>query len=270
MEKDRLSSVFNNKKTKNRPSFISYITGGDPDCESSLLVIDTLVQSGIDVLEIGIPFSDPLADGEANQLAAQRALKAGMTTEKIIELISNIRKKYEQLPIVVYSYLNPIAFAYEFNDFCRKIKEAGADALLVLDLIPEEGQEYKKIIENNGLGIVSLVTPNTEEERAKKLTDFASSFIYYVSREGVTGERTSFAGNVKNKVSALREYTEIPIVVGFGISTPAHVKEASETGVNGIVVGSAIVRKVQGIAENKNSFKDLENFVKSLVESITD
>jgi tryptophan synthase alpha chain len=264
----RLNTLFSNLNVEKRAAFIAYITAGDPDYDSCLDIVDVLVESGVDILELGIPFSDPLADGEANQLAAQRALISGMTPLKVLDLVSGIRKKHKELPIVLYTYLNPVAYACGFRDFCEKSVKAGVDSLLILDLTPEEGTECRKIIDETGLSIAALAAPTTKEIRLDLITNFASSFVYYVSREGVTGARKEFASDVSRKIKMIKRHSSLPVVVGFGISTPEHVKTAAESGVDGVVVGSAIVRKIEALAEGRGSFKDLGSFVKTLTSAL--
>ena len=262
MRINRIKETF----SKNKTSFIAYATAGDPSYEDCLKVVDALVDGGIDILELGIPFSDPLADGETNQLSAQRALESGMTPARCLSLVQDIRKKHTDLPIIFYTYLNLVAYAQDFDVFCKAAVEAGLDALLLLDLIPEESDEYKKTAEKNGLGLVALVAPNTAEKRIQKIADYASSFIYYVSQEGVTGERTDFASNVEPKVKMIKTHTVLPVVVGFGISKPEHVKVAAGSGVDGVVVGSAIVKRIQQFAENNGTVENVKEFVQTLTE----
>jgi tryptophan synthase alpha chain len=264
----RLDTLFSNLKVKNKSAFIAYITAGDPDYSTCLDVVDVLVRAGVDILELGIPFSDPLADGEANQLAAQRALNSGMTPLKVLDLVSDIRKKHKDIPIVLYTYLNPVAFACEFKDFCEKSVVSGVDSLLLLDLTPEEGEDYRKVIDETGLSLVALVAPTTLESRLDLISSFASAFIYYVSREGVTGARNDFASDVGRKIEAIKRHSDLPVVVGFGISTPEHVKMAVKSGVDGVVVGSAIVRKVEALADGSGSLENLDHFVKELTTTL--
>ncbi|MCF7791463.1 MAG: tryptophan synthase subunit alpha [Victivallales bacterium] len=265
MGKSNIKRFFTNRE---KPAFIAYITAGDPTYEKSIEIVDALVKGGIDMLELGIPFSDPLADGEVNQRSAQRALNSGMTPERCIKLVNDIKAKHKDLPVIFYTYLNLAAYAQDFKKFCAAVNGAGLDGLLLLDLIPEESREYREEAEKNGLGLVALVAPNTKEQRIKKITDYASCFVYYVSREGVTGKRKGFAENVEKKINIIRKYTDLPVVVGFGISSPEHVKAAAESGVDGIVVGSAIVSKIQKIADNTGTVESLKKFVSSLTEPL--
>lgn len=272
----RISSVFKKCRDENRKAFVAYIAAGDPDFNTSLKIVDALVEAGIDILELGVPFSDPLADGEANQLAAARALDSGMTPGKVLEMACEIRKKHSDLPLVLFTYLNPIAYSAEkcFATFCKEAVEAEIDAILPLDLPPEEhdeewkdGVSYKKTIRDSGLPVVSLIAPTTPVERLPLLTSNADAFIYYVSKEGVTGEGDSFSAGFAEKIDNIKKNTDLPVVVGFGISTPEHVKAAIGTGVDGVVVGSAIVRKIEAMANGTQSLQDVKDFVSSMTEA---
>ncbi len=262
--KNRINSIFDICKSQNRAAFVAYITAGDPDFETSIKVANALAEAGVDILELGVPFSDPLADGEANQLASERALKSGMTSIKVLDQACEIRKKHKNLPIVLFTYMNPIAYSGDFKKFCSRAVASGVDAILPLDLPPEEDSEFRKTIAQSGLATVSLIAPTTPKDRIRILAERAGAFIYYVSREGVTGEGSSFSANFAETIAEIKKHTDLPVVVGFGISTPEHVKAASSTGVDGVVVGSAIVRKVEALANGKGTLKQIKNFVKSM------
>jgi tryptophan synthase alpha chain len=264
---NRFNNIFTSCKSRKRAAFVAYITAGDPDFETSIKVADTLAEAGVDILELGVPFSDPLADGEANQLASERALKSGMTSIKVLDEAREIRKKHKDLPIVLFTYMNPIAYSGDFRKFCSRAVASGVDAILPLDLPPEEDSEFRKIIDQSGLRVVSLIAPTTPKDRIKILAERAGAFIYYVSREGVTGEGNSFSANFAETIAEIKKHTDLPVVVGFGISTPEHVKAASSTGVDGVVVGSAIVRKVEALANGKGTLKQIKDFVKIMRDS---
>ncbi|MFA6569025.1 MAG: tryptophan synthase subunit alpha [Victivallales bacterium] len=259
-----IKDVFEKCKSQNRAAFVAYITAGDPDFETSIKVTDALAEAGVDILELGVPFSDPLADGEANQLASERALKSGMTSMKVLDEAREIRKKHKNLPIVLFTYMNPIAYSGDFKKFCDRAVASGVDAILPLDLPPEEDSEFREIIDQSGLAAVSLIAPTTPKNRIKILAERAGAFIYYVSREGVTGEGNSFSANFAETISEIKRHTDLPVVVGFGISTPEHVKAASSTGVDGVVVGSAIVRKVEALSNGKGTLKQIEDFARAM------
>lgn len=263
-----ITAAFKNAAAQKRAAFVAYVTAGDPDFETSLKVIDNLVKAGIDILELGVPFSDPLADGEANQLAAVRALNSGMTSTKVLDLAAEIRKKYRGLPIVLFTYMNPVAYGGDYKAFCSKAALSGVDAVLPLDMPPEEAGDYRKELDDAGLKIVSLVAPTSDEKRIRILAKHANAFIYYVCREGVTGERKDFAEGVDARVALIKKHTKLPVVVGFGIATPEHIKAAAGSGVDGVVVGSAIVRKVEALSQGKGTLEDIYAFVKNLRDAL--
>lgn len=263
-----IKQIFERLRAENRVALVAYITAGDPDAKKCVQIADALVEAGIDILELGVPFSDPLADGEANQLAADRAIAAGTTPVGVLDIAKNIRKKHPALPIVLFTYINPVAHSVCFGGYCREAALCGVNAILPLDLPPEEADGYRGHIDNAGLGFVNLVAPTTNSERIKKLVSSATAFVYYVAREGVTGERKEFASGVSGKIAMIKKHTSLPVVVGFGISSPAHVKEAAATGVDGVVVGSAIVRKVEAFAKGQGTIADIRDFVKKLRKAL--
>ncbi len=268
--KTLLEAAFENCANEGRAAFVAYVAAGDPDFDSSLKIIEKSVASGIDILELGVPFSDPLADGEANQNAAARAIASGMTPKKVLKLSKEVRKLFPELPIVLFTYLNPVAHSGDFKSFCVEAAKSGVDAILPLDLPPEEAKGYRDAIVGAGVGMVSLIAPTTPKQRMEALAKHATSFIYYVSQEGVTGERKEFAKGVGAKIDEIRRHTELPVVVGFGISTPEHVKAAAASGADGVVVGSAIVRKVEAFSQKKGSIAEIAKFVKTLSDALKD
>lgn len=263
-----INAAFKKAASQKRAALVAYVTAGDPDFDTSIKVIDNLLRAGIDILELGVPFSDPLADGEANQLAAVRALNSGMTSMKVLDLAAEIRKKYSELPIVLFTYMNPVAYAGDYHAFCSKAASSGVDAILPLDMPPEEAKDYRQGLDDAGLNIVSLVAPTSDEKRIKILAKYASAFIYYVCREGVTGERKDFAEGVDARVALIKKHTKLPVVVGFGIGTPEHIRAAAGSGVDGVVVGSAIVRKVEALSKGTGTLDDIYSFVKGLRDAL--
>lgn len=268
MDMDLIQETFKRCEAEKRAAFVAYVTAGDPDFDTSLSIIDSLVAGGIDILELGVPFSDPLADGRANQLAAERALEAGITSWKVLELAAKTREKHPTLPLVLFTYLNPIAYSGDFHDFCKKAVASGVNSVLPLDLPPEEAEDYRRDIDGAGLGVVSLIAPTSPPERVELITKGATSFIYYVCREGVTGQRTEFADGVNEKIDMIKKHTTLPIVVGFGISQPEHVKAAASTGVAGVVVGSAIVNMVEQLSKGETTLDQIQSFVSSMTSAL--
>lgn len=242
---DRIGNAFSRAAAEGRSCFVAYICAGDPTPEDSEVVCRTILECGTDILEIGVPFSDPLADGLTNQLAAQRALDAGMTAERVFALVREIRR-HSDAAIIFYTYYN-LLLAHGMDDYCQRAREAGVDGILTLDCPPEEAGEFLAATRRHGLKAIFIVAPTTPDERIPVITKDASGFIYYVSREGVTGERAELAANLDSAVSRIKAHTDLPVVVGFGISTPAHVKAVAAIA-DGVVVGSALVNVSANLA----------------------
>ena len=260
---NRLENTFQSAQAANRAVFVAYVCAGDPDPETSLEVCRTLIGQGTDILELGVPFSDPLADGLTNQLAAERALAAGMTQEKVFQLIRRIRE-FSQVPIVLYTYYN-LVFSQGIEAYTKQAVAAGVDGILTLDLPPEEASEMDAACAEAGLKTVYIVAPTSPEERVKLICHHATGFIYYVSQEGVTGERDQVAGNLREKVGMIRSHARHPVVVGFGISQPEHVR-AVASAADGVVVGSALVNC---IARNPDNPKAILDALADKLQSLT-
>ncbi len=238
----RLAQAFAGARAQNRAAFIAYLCAGDPDFDSSLAACRAVIAGGTDILEIGVPFSDPLADGPTNQLAAQRALESGMTAAKVLELVRRIRQE-SQVPIVFYTYYN-LVFANGVEAYIQAARAAGVDGLLTLDLPPEEAGEVRAAAQRHGLETVFIVAPTTPDARLAKIAAAATGFIYYVSREGVTGVREQLAVGIGAAVARIRRFTPLPVAVGFGISSRAQVAEVAAQA-DGVVVGSALVNVIR-------------------------
>jgi len=246
---DRIAKLFSSCNENNRAAFVGYICACDPDFDTSLKLCRNLLDSGVDLLELGVPFSDPLADGLTNQLAAQRALEAGCTQDDVFRLVEEIRK-FSEVPIVFYTYYN-LVFSQGVAEYVKRAKSVGVDGLLTLDLPPEEAGELLEVSNQLDMKNVFIVAPTTPKSRIPVISNAASGFIYYVSREGVTGERDDLAGDLVERVEAIRAHTELPVVVGFGISTPEQVREVARAA-DGVVVGSALVNCISGNLSQPN------------------
>lgn len=240
---NRIESAFSKAKSEGRSAFVSYVCAGDPDIDTSLEVCRTLIESGVDVMELGVPFSDPLADGLTNQLAAQRALDSGTTQQDVFALVRKIRAENDEVPIVFYTYYN-LMFSNGLDAYIAEAKEAGVDGLLVLDLPPEEAEEHLASCKAHGMGTVFLIAPTTPPERVGVIAKHATGFVYYVSRTGVTGVRSDLAEDLSEMVGMIREVTDKPLVVGFGVSKREQVRSICELA-DGVVVGSAIVNTIK-------------------------
>ena len=262
---NRIVEKFAQLKTAGKKGFIVYIGAGDPNLEATRQLALAFAQAGVDVLELGVPFSDPLADGLVNQLAAQRGLESGTTPPKLLATIAAIRKD-SQIPIVLYIYFNLI-HKVGLEKFIADAAQAGVDGLLVLDLPPEESNNYEALMKRAGLCHIYLVAPTTPEDRMELIVKRGSGFIYYISREGVTGMQTSVASNLASQVAKLRAHTDLPIAVGFGISNPAQAKAVAAEA-DGCVVGSAIVNQIAESGKSPELVAKVSTFVKSLGDAV--
>lgn len=238
---NRIQQRFEQLRAAGETAFIPYITAGDPNMAQSERIVLALAEAGSDVIELGIPFSDPVGDGLAIQAAAQRALANGATPRGVIELVRQIRKK-SKVPLLLFTYFNPI-LAYGIERFAKDASEAGADGVLCVDLPPEEAGEYKRALDSQGLCTVFLTAPTSTDGRLDAIARQCTGFVYYVSRLGVTGERSELQSDLDQAVARIKRHTDKPVAVGFGISTPEHARAVAGMA-EGVVVGSAIVRLI--------------------------
>ncbi len=255
----RLKKTIEARLNKKQKSFVAYLTAGDPDLRATPRYVEALVKGGADIIELGIPFSDPLADGPVNQRAAERALAQKVSLKKILEIIPDIRSLCPDVPLVIFSYMNPI-YAMGFENFAKSARAADVDAVLVVDLPPEESFEYRKILHTNKLDTVFLASPTSDENRLRIVDQNSSGFIYYVSRTGVTGEQVKVSQSLSQELKVLRGITKHPIMVGFGISNAEQAKEIARDA-DGVIVGSAIVRLIE-------EGKEVEQRLKEFAEAI--
>ncbi len=258
---NRIDLCFERLREKKRKGFIPYICAGDPTLPRTVELSLALAQGGADILELGLPFSDPLADGIVNQLAAQRALAAGATVRGVLDCVREIRRS-SQIPIVLYTYMNPI-FQFGWEDFHGAAEAAGVDGLLILDLPPEEDVAGL----TTDLVHIRLVAPTTPPDRMALIVRAAKGFIYYVSREGVTGTRDGVVASVGGQLTELRKLMPLPIAVGFGISTPAQASAVAQDA-DAVVVGSAIVAKVAEHGAKPDLIERVMATVKPLIEAV--
>lgn len=254
----RIANKFADLKSKEQSAFVSYIMAGDPNYDTTLEIMKGLPDAGVDIIEIGAPFTDPMADGTTIQLAGQRALAGGMTLKKTLKMVSSFRENNNDTPVVLMGYYNPI-YSHGVEDFISDAKNAGVDGLIVVDLPPEEDDELCIPAKNLGLDFIRLATPTTDTQRLPKLLPNTSGFIYYVAVTGVTGAGSANAAEVGTEIKRIKESTDLPIVVGFGINTPEAAYDMA-LHAEGAVVGSAIVSKIAA----GDSVSDVLKFVKSL------
>ena len=262
---NRIEQRFTDLKATGQKGFVAYIGAGDPDLEHTRQLALGLDEARVDILELGVPFSDPLADGLVNQLAAQRGLTSGTTPTTLLETIADIRRD-SQIPIVLYIYYNLI-HKYGLKEFMSDAKAAGVDGMLALDLPPEEADEYAELMREANLCSIWLVAPTTPEERVKSIVRNGSGFIYYISREGVTGMQQEVANSIDDKISVIRKHTNLPIAVGFGISNPDQARQVANCA-DAVVVGSAIVNQIAEHGPGNNLAGHVADYVKTLVDAV--
>ena len=255
----RIDKTFKRLKKEGKKAFIPYIMAGDPSLQRTKDIVLLFEKCGADIVELGVPFSDPLADGPTIQRASERALKNGLTLRKVISLVKDVRQK-TQIPIVLMTYYNPV-FKYRENDFIKDAKDAGVDGVIVPDLPPDEAEDFIKISKKTSLNTIFLLAPTSTEDRIKKVIRVSSGFIYYVSITGITGATLLLDGSMEALISNIKKYTDKPIAVGFGVSTPLEATAVAKVS-DGVIVGSAIVKRIH---ETPN---ELESYLISLRKAI--
>jgi tryptophan synthase alpha chain len=258
MTMTRIDDTFARLRDQGRKAFVSYIMAGDPDAETSLAVMKGLPAAGVDIIELGMPFTDPMADGPTIQLAGQRALEAGQTLQKTLEMVAEFRKGDATTPIVMMGYYNPI-YSRGVERFLRDAVAAGIDGLIVVDLPPEEDAELCLPARAAGLNFIRLATPTTDDRRLPRVLQNTSGFVYYVSITGITGAAAAQAADVAPEVARIKAATDLPVIVGFGIRTPETARAIAGVA-DGCVVGSAIVKMI----EEKRSVAEILAFVEGL------
>ncbi len=262
---NRIVQKFAQLQQAKQKGFIVYIGAGDPNLAATLQLALAFDKAGVDVLELGVPFSDPLADGLVNQLAAQRGLESGTTPPKVLATVAAIRKE-SQVPVVLYIYFNLI-HKVGMEKFINEAAQAGVDGLLVLDLPPEESDNYEALMKQAGLCNIYLAAPTTPEARIELIVKRATGFVYYVSREGVTGMQTKVADTIGAMTAKIRAHTKLPIAIGFGISNPEQAKAVAQHA-EAIVVGSAVVNQIAEHGKSPELVARVGAFVKSLGDAV--
>ncbi|HEY5910607.1 MAG TPA: tryptophan synthase subunit alpha [Verrucomicrobiae bacterium] len=262
---NRIIDRFARLKRESRKGFIVYIGAGDPDLETTRALATEFDRAGVDVLELGVPFSDPLADGLTNQLAAQRGLASGATPPRVLETVATIRRE-SQIPVVLYIYFN-LVHRYGTDRFIQDAARAGVDGLLVLDLPPEEGENYELLMQRSGLCNIYLVAPTTPEDRIEMIVKRGRGLIYYVSREGVTGVQSKVSDTISQMTARIRAHTDLPIAVGFGISTPEQAALVARNA-DAVVVGSAVVNQLARYGSAPEVVPQTTEFVRSLIRGV--
>jgi tryptophan synthase alpha chain len=257
----RIEERFTQLRGAGRTGLVTYVTAGDPDLTRSAEIIKRLDQAGADVLEIGVPFSDPLADGPVIQRATERALAAGTTLAQVLDLVGRVRSSV-QAPIVIFSYANPI-FRLGAERFADRARDAGVDGVLVLDLPIEEADEFRNMLGTRGIDTILLLSPTTTDERLRKAAALGSGFLYAISRLGVTGARDRIADGAHEMVERIRRVSDLPVALGFGISKPEHVREVGQWA-DAAVVGSALVNVIAEAGASADLNTRVEEYVRWL------
>jgi len=255
----RIGKLFETLKQEKRCGMIAYLTAGDPTPEATPALVAALERGGADLIELGVPFSDPIADGPVIQLAGDRALRAGTTLAKVLAIAAEIRKTSE-IPLLLFTYLNP-ALRYGFERLARDARAAGIDGCLLIDVSVEEAEDYVRVMRDADLDTVFLAAPTSTDERLELVARYSSGFVYLVSRTGITGVQSRIADSAALLIDRMRAHTVLPLAMGFGVSTPEHVAQLAGK-IEAVVVGSAIVRQIE-----KDSSK-LEDFMRSLTGPI--
>jgi tryptophan synthase alpha chain len=258
----RIQDKFKELKERKKAALVTYITAGDPSLELTPDIVLNLEKSGADIIELGIPFSDPMADGPAIQLASERALRSGTTLNGVLDTVAKIRK-YSEIPIILFGYYNPF-LSYGLQKFSRDARDVGADGIIVVDLPPEEADEFKIHTDKVGLDMVFLLAPTSTPERMRLVGERATGFVYLVSITGVTGERPDMDYPLEALVGEIRRYTRLPVGIGFGISTPQQAEKIAKFA-DAVIVGSALVRVIEKYGNNgKGLFREISGFVNGL------
>ena len=267
----RIDTRFAALKEQGRAALVTFLTAGDPDGETSLALLKALPQAGADVIELGMPFSDPMADGPAIQASSQRALKAGQTLKKTLAMVRAFRRSDDATPIVLMGYYNPI-YVYGVERFLANAKSAGVDGLIVVDLPPEEDDELCLPALKAGLSFIRLATPTTDDRRLTAVLANTSGFVYYVSITGITGTATPDSGKVADAVARIKRRTSLPVAVGFGVKTAAHARAIAK-GADAVVVGSALIDALKATLDRddcatRKTIKAVTDLVAALAEGV--
>jgi tryptophan synthase alpha chain len=270
----RIEKRFSETQAAGRAALVTFVTAGDPNLEDSLALIEALPAAGADVIEIGMPFTDPMADGPAIQASSLRALHAGQNMIKTLDMVRRFRKNDQDTPIILMGYYNPI-YIYGNDRFLEDSKAAGVDGLIIVDLPPEEDSELCLPALDAGLNFIRLATPTTDADRLGKVLTNTSGFVYYVSITGITGTAKPDPGAVSDKVSLIKAKTNLPVAVGFGVKTPDQARAIAAGGADGVVVGSAIVNLMLDHMDDSGNAKKtmvpaIAGFVRSLAEALTE
>lgn len=268
---NRITKKFAELKSKGRKGFIPFIVAGDPDLSVTKKLLFELAKKKADIIELGVPFSDPVADGVTIQAASERALQKKISVRDILQIVAEVRSEGVETPVILFSYFNPI-LQFGLKEFAESAKNSGVDGVLITDLTPEEAEEFRSILAETDLALIMLAAPTSSDERLKKICEKASGFVYAISRAGVTGARHEISATAEILVKRLRKFTDLPVAVGFGISSAEQVAETWRYA-DAVVVGSAIVAEMEKLLpvakKNRAEFVgEIGKFIQGLYPSI--
>ncbi len=261
----RIPSLFKRLAKENRSALIAYVTAGDPSPDLSPAIVQALERGGADLIELGVPFSDPIADGPVIQRGADRALRAGTNLHRVLEIAREIRT-HSEIPLLLFSYLNPL-LRYGFEQLAKDAVEIGIDGVLLIDLSVEEAEKHVEVLKAAGLDTVFIAAPTSTPERLRLVARYSTGFVYLVSRAGVTGEQTSLSGTMKPLIAAMRAETKLPLAVGFGISTPEQAASVARQA-DGVAIGSAFVRLIEAHLDDPQIASAVEEFTRPIAAAI--
>jgi tryptophan synthase alpha chain len=264
----RLKTTFDNLKKQNKTAFISFVSAGDPDYQTSLSIIKELPKNGVDIIELGMPFLDPAGDGPTIEDAGKRAIKNGMNLHKVLKMVAEFRQSNQTTPIVLMGYYNPILH-YGLEQFCIDAKKSGVDGMLIVDLPPEEDLDLRTFAKANDLDFIKLITLTSDENRIKIINKSASGFLYLVSILGITGTKSANLDELKNHLAKIKKVSDLPIAIGFGIKSKEQVKEIDSIGAEGVVVGSYLVKVIEDALKNNVDVKRIPEMVIQKVRELT-
>ena len=259
---NRINEKFNQLKSANSGGFIPFIVAGDPNLETTKDLVLLLADGGASVIELGVPFSDPVADGVTIQASAERALRNPINVKDILQIVKEVRADGYEVPIILFSYFNPI-LQFGLQKFSTEAKNSGVDGILITDLIPEEAEDFRAILASDDLALIMLAAPTSSDERLKKICEKADGFVYAISRAGVTGARNESSGDAQTLVRRIKKYTDLPVAVGFGISNAEQIKEVWQYA-DAAVIGSAIVAVIERSNGSTETIENVREFVKKL------
>jgi tryptophan synthase alpha chain len=265
MNRRRIDDTFARLKAEHRTGLVAYVTAGDPDLRRSAAVIRAVAEGGADIIEVGVPFSDPLADGPEIQRASERALAAGTTLAGVLEMVADLRRDLDT-PFVLFTYANPVV-RMGLETFARRAQEAGIDGVLLLDIPLEEAGEAREVFVAHGLAPIFLLSPTTTDARVRRASDLGQGFLYVISRLGVTGARDAVATDAQALVERIRRHSDLPIALGFGLSRPDHIADVGHYA-DAAVVGSALVAQVKTHADDPQLAERVRDFVRWLREGV--